>query len=526
MLTPGIGRAASQSSTRLYLDKDFIKTIKGRIESQILSAMEKIYLEGDRDLRNYNPGLKFAEKIVGYYDYQACGISILAVLALKGNDRAKVLITKILGNSRYYTENIYGKDIDGTQWDTPLRRLLLHLAVAYQTLEPALKEEEKKEFKELVEQQIPLALKWNKDFFPGKGDLYMNTNNHNAIFMQGIYYCGKTFNHPEWIDITLDFAHRMYESVNPDGYFEEASNKERESGPSLVYTRLTLGCLYDVLDGRKNSQEKFIKAGDFYRSFINYDYQMIPIADERTNSTGKGIDFGLALHSLTSRGRYFIADNLAILDFSKLTVEDLSVIYHELNLMKTGNCESPENRTEGNSRISLPLGIVRKNGYTAGVSALLALNRTLHPKNDYHLDHQDMIYLSHEKAGVILTGYKSKNNPEFSTFRIGDDAYTIKTGELKMGQGWAESILYYKTFTAKIRWEISDKARLILSTDSDKTITSSLPITDEKFIKSDKNWQVKYLNGFSPYTQNNEAGKIKIIEFQWNKKVVIEFEAH
>ncbi len=342
--------------------------------------------------------------------------------------------------------------------------------------------------------------------------------------MQGIFYCGKISNHSEWVDVTLDFAHRMYDSVNPDGYFEEASNKERESGPSLVYTRLTLGCLYDVLDGRKNSQEKFIKAGDFYRSFINYDYQMIPIADERTNSSGKGIDFGLALHSLTSRGRWFIVDNLNAVDFSRVSVETLAVIYHELNLMNTGNCRIPENRTEGDSRITLPLGIVRKSGFTAGLSALLALSRTLHPKNDYHLDQQDMVYLSHEKAGVILSGYKSKNNPDFSTFRIGEDAYTVKTGELNMGNGWAEATLYYKTFTAKIRWEISDLARLILSVDSDKTVTTSLPITDEKYIKTDKKFEIRYLNGFSPYAQNNEEGKVKTVVFEWGKKLVIEFK--
>ena len=352
----------------------------------------------------------------------------------------------------------------------------------------------------------------------------MNTNNHTAIFMQGIYYCGKIFNHPEWVDVTLDFARRMYDSVNPDGYFEEASNKERESGPSLVYTRLTLGCLYDVLEGEVKSQEKFIKAGDFYRSFINYDYEMIPIADERTNSTGKGIDFGLALHSLTSKGRYFIVDNLNSLNYSDLSVEDMAVIYHELDLMRTGNCRLPENRTEGNIRISLPLGIVRKKGFAAGLSALLALSRTLHPKNDYHLDHQDMVYLSHKKAGIILTGYKSKNNPEFSTFRIGDDAYTIKTGELQMGKDWAEATLHYKTFNAKIRWEISDFARLILFTDSDKTVITSLPVTDEKCMKSDNKYEVRYLNGFSPYTENNKEGKIKTVVFEWDKELIIDFK--
>jgi hypothetical protein len=423
---------------------------------------------------------------------------------------------------RYYQQNIIGIEIDGSRWDVPLRRLLLHIALAYKELEPSLSKDDKKLYAELVEQQVPLAIEHNEKFFPGKDELYMNTNNHTAIFMQGIYYCGKVFNHPEWVDMTLDFAHRMYDSVNPDGYFEEESNREREGGPSLVYTRLTLGCLYDVLDGQKNSQEKFIKAGDFYRSFINYDYQMIPIADERTNDSAKGIEYGLALHSLTARGRYFIVDNLATLDFSKLTIEDLSVIYHELNLMKHGNCELPENRVEGNSHITLPMGIMRKNGFTAGLSAVLALNRHLHPRNDYHLDQQDMVYLSHKKTGIILTGYKSKNNPEFSTFRIGSDAYTVKTGELLMGDGWAEANLYFESFGAKIRWEISETARLILTTDSDKVITTSLPVTDEKFVQSDKNYQIKYLNGYSPYTKNNTEGKIKAVIFEWKNRLVIE----
>jgi len=472
---------------------------------------------------NYEPELKYKEKVVNFYDYQATGISVLAILASQGNTRANVLIKKIQNNIHYYQQNIFGMEIDGSGWDVPLRRLLLHIALAYKELEPLLSKDDKKLYTDLVEQQVPLAIAHNENFFPGKDDLYMTANNHTAIFMQGIYYCGKVFNHPEWVDLTLDFANRMYDSVNPDGYFEEMSNKERDGGPSLVYTRLTLGCLYDVLDGRKKLQEKFIKAGDFYRSFINYDYKMIPIADERTNDSGKGIEYGLALHSLTARGRYFIVDNLASLDFSNLPIEDLSVIYHEINLMKFGNCELPENRVERNSHIALPLGIVRKNGFTAGLSALLALNRHLYPRSDYHLDQQDMVYLSHKKAGIILAGYKSKNNPEFSTFRIGSDAYTVKTGKLLMGDGWAEANLYYETFRAQIRWEISDTARLILTADSDKVITTSLLVTDEKFVQTDKNYQTKYLNGFSPYTKNNDEGKIKALIFEWEKRLVIEF---
>jgi len=135
-----------------------------------------------------------------------------------------------------------------------------------------------------------------------------------------------------------------------------------------------------------------------------------------------------------------------------------------------------------------------------------------------------MLYLSHEKAGVILTGYKSKNDPGFSTFCSGDDAYTVKMGELNMGKDWAEAKLYYKTFTAKIRWEISETARLILSSDSDNTITTNLPVKDEKYLKPDKAYQIKYCNGFSPYAKANKAGTLKTAVFEWKKELVIQFK--
>ena len=92
-----------------------------------------------------------------------------------------------------------------------------------------------------------------------------------------------------------------------------------------------------------------------------------------------------------------------------------------------------------------------------------------------------------------------------------------------MGNGWAEAQLYYETFNAKIRWEIADTARLILSSDSDQVITTSLPVTNEKYIKTDTTFIVKYLNGFSPYSKNNLADQIKSLIFKWQRRLVIEF---
>ena len=517
--------AGCKAFSSLELDREFIEGTKRKIEKAILPIMEEIYLH-DREIfdDSYRPELKFIEKVVSYYDYQATGISVLAQLAIKGNSRALTLIKKLQKNMRYYQRNFFNTNIENRFWTVPLRRLLLHIALAYEKLEPILSQEEKKRYRELMEEQVPLAIKHNRNFLPGEKDLHLKyVNNHTAIFMQGIYYCGKVFKKPEWVTMTLDFAERFYNSGHPDGYFEEHTNESREGGPSLVYTRLTAGCLYDILNGKKHALEKFIKAGNFYRSFINHNYQMIPIADERTNHNSKGIEYGLALHSLTPQGRYFIVDNLESLDYSKLSPEGLAVLYHELDLMVPGNCELPVNKTKGNSRITLPLGIVRKNGFTAGISALRALNWAINKNSDYALDQQNMVYLSHQQAGVILTGFKSKRDPEYSTFRIGDDAYTIKTGELKMGDGWAEAHLYYQAFNAKIRWEITDTAKLILSVNSDQTVTSSFPIIGDSYVKTDQNYEIKELKGFSPYTEANKSKPVKAANFRWQKELTIEF---
>lgn len=510
----------------MRLDLEFINKAKATIEDAVVPVMEAIYLhDGETYSNDFRPGLKTIEKVVSYYDFYATGISVLAKLASDGNTRALELIRKINKNTDYYRNNIYGRDVGSREcWNVPLRRLLLHMALAYERLQPILAPAERQWYIDLVNEQVPLAIEHCADFLPGEKDLHLKpVNNHTAIFMQGIYYCGKVFGRPDWTEPALEFAERYFESGHVDGYFEENTNSEREGGPSLVYTRLTAGCLYDVLDGKNHSRKKFIRAGDFYRSFLNYHFDKIPIADERTNHSGRDASYGLALHSLAGQGRFYIVDTLESIDYSQLTSETLAVLYHELDLMIYGECKLSENRIDGAYRISLPLGVVRKNGFTAGISALRALNREIAENSDYALDQQNLVYLSHKQEGVILSGIKSKNDAEYSTFRINDDAYTVRTGMLNMGDGWAEASAYYKTFTGTIRWEIGDTARLYLSADTDRTVTTSLPITDDRFVKTDSKYEIRRLSGFSPYTEGNKSDGVNSLVFQWGKELVIEF---
>jgi hypothetical protein len=345
--------------------------------------------------------------------------------------------------------------------------------------------------------------------------------------MQGVWYCGRALGRGDWQELAAEFAERFYASGHPDGYFEENTNEAREGGPSLVYTPLTAGCLFDVLDGRNRRREKFRSAGSFFRSLLNADFQRIPIADERTNHVGRGSSYGLALHSLSAPGRGFVVNQLEALDVSRQSPESLAVLHHELDLMTEGECAPSENLLEGSFRLTLPLGVLRRGGFTAGVSALRALNREIKPDSDYALDQQTLVYLSHRDAGVILSGFKSKRDPGFSTFGVGDDAYPVRTGELRMAEdgAWAEATVHYAGFDAHVRWELGETARLILRVDGGREVGTALSIGGDPRVRTDAAWRTEERAGFSPYTEGNRADPVRLLVADWRHQLVLEFQA-
>ncbi|PCJ61327.1 MAG: hypothetical protein COA79_07025 [Planctomycetota bacterium] len=513
----------------MILDQTFIKKIKGKIEEAALKVMEETYLNhsGFRD-ESFRPGLKLIEKIVSYYDYYACGIYALSAKIKDKDPRALIVFEKLKEHLRIYREEIFKHDIEGVGYfSIPSRRLLFHLALTYQKIKKDLSAEDQSWFKGFVLEHGQIAIDNHNHFFPGRtafhADPTIHVNNHTAIFMQGIYYCGQVFEIPEWVEMTLDFAKRYFDDAHPDGYWEENTNELREGGPSLVYTRLTAECLYDVLDGKNKKQRIFLKAGDMFRSLLNYDGCMIPIADERTNHSNVALGYGLALNSLSSKGRYLIVSHLENADFTTMSPETLSVTYHELDLMILGDCEVSENKTEGTFQLTVPIAILRKNDYTIGASAVLALNKTLKPNSDYALDHQNMLYLSHKEKGIILNGKKSKRSDTLSTFKVNDDAYTVKTGTIKTTDKTIEAHLFYQTFEAWIKWEINETLKLTLSVNTEDEVTTILPFDNKPEFNSPVTSKVIELNEFSPYNAENKGSLIKALEFKWKHKLELEF---
>ncbi len=515
----------------IVLDAERIRAWRAAIEEAVVPAMEAVYLAADGPPGDdFRPGLKPIEKIVSFYDYWACGISVLAVLGARGDARALALMERIRANCDYYHTEIYGHDTPGRpgKWTVPLRRLIFHLALAYERLAPVLGEEKTAWCRELIEQQVPVVVEHNKDFLPGERDLHLTfANNHTAIFMQGVWHSGRVLGRTDWQELAREFAERFYASGHPDGYFEENTNEAREGGPSLVYTPLTAGCLFDVLGGRARAdQEKFLRAGSFFRSLLNSDFHRIPLADERTNGTGRAGSYGLALHSLSAAGRGFVVDRMEALDFGRQTPESLAVLHHELDLMSEGDCAPSENLLDGSFRLTLPLGVLRRGGFTAGISALRALNREIRPDSDYALDRQTLVYLSHRDAGVVLSGVKSKRDPGFSTFRVGEDAYPVRTGELRISEdgAWAEAAAHYAGFDGLIRWDLGETARLTLRVGGGHEVRTALPIGGDPRIRTDATWRIEERPGFSPYTQGNTTDPVKLLVADWRDRLVLEFE--
>ena len=523
------------------LSRKHLHAVRGQIEAQIVPVMEAIYREKIRSTDGpYRPAdvlpptafplLKPKERTVCYFDYGATGISVLAPLAAAGDARAATLVKQVLANTFYYVRKIHRQWRDGDQlWETPLRRLLAHLAWAWPHLEALLPAAELRSLEAALTAQVEVTIEHNHRFWPGvRGWLFLACNNHTAIFAQGVWACGQALRRPDWVGLAEDFAQRYIEDMHPDGYFDENAQPERLGGPSMLYTPLTAGSLYDILDGRHRRQAQFLKAACFFRRFLDHGYGPIPIADERTNFGGRASVYGLALHSLTPEGRGMLRDLFsqgALL--AQPTPEGLAVLYHELGLMRCGPTATPENHLGGDVRITLPLGILRRKGWTAGLCGLRATNREFAPDSDYALDQQSHVFLAHRTLGTLLPGTKGKRQPDLSTCRRGDDAYTIATGELLNGPDRLSVNVHYRTFDVRIAWRLeSGRALLTFESGTDEETTTTLPLTAvaESALRLDAPHEFVEVPGFSPYSDGNRDSAVRALRVRWQGCLELAFQ--
>lgn len=157
-------------------------------------------------------------------------------------------------------------------------------------------------------------------------------------------------------------------------------------------------------------------------------------------------------------------DSPLAVPIESLSPEMLARLDFELDGMETGPGALPEPWVPGDTALTLPLAVRRRGGWTAGLSALRALNYVLFGRGgDYAMDRQNLLSLAHESVGGVLAGFKSKRDPEFSTLRVGDDAYPMHTGTLTATDDELAATVRYETFAAGVAWQLGRDARLLLS---------------------------------------------------------------
>jgi hypothetical protein len=465
------------------IDAAFLSSVREKLEQALLAKASSVYAQGKGPDHIPRQELKPLERIVHFYDYQACSISTLARISCKGDKKAYDLVRTIIENSYDYYNNVK-KEQNIT---IPLRRLLLHIALAYSYLKSELTPDEEHTWNEIASYIAEDVTEHNHGFYPSLTEIHNRTlgtgTNHAAVCAEGLFFAGVIFEKETWHTLAQGFIARLVEFCHTDGYFEENTNDKREGGPSLDYTNLSAGAAFQVcraaglLDQYRNI---FVRCSVFSRLMSNTELKHLAFADERTNRETQRM-FGLALHSLTSEGSGYIRLKLEqelLTNFEHTPPDMLARLDFELDAIETGKGTVPEPWQEGDAVFSLPFAVHRSSGWTCGISALKAFNREIALKSDYALDRQNLLYLSHERTGTILPGFKSKNDPLFSTVCIGDDAYPVEAGTICIEKHRITAEPVYRCFKAHLCWNLisASEAVLLIQTDSEQQSIAQLPV--------------------------------------------------
>jgi len=543
------------------LSPEFLKSIQAQIESVILAKASAYFTPEGTAYTQNNPALKKVEMVVNYYDYQPCCASVLGILASQGNDEALAILRRLIGNVRYYI----GEGREKENFRIPLRRSQLHLVIAFERVKEILSESEAEEWAEVLSRSCEDMLEHFDNLQernPSLDNRGFGTGiNHVAIAAEGTYKSGEVLDREDWQAKASAFNDRLVAYGHPDGYFEEHTNDAREGGPSLVYTPLTAGCAHLIdIWRKKRNRGRFEKCGTFFRNFMDSHLHAMPFADERANPHGLGC-YGIAIHSLSPEGRGLLRLYLDSVNYENMSLEYLSRLHLEIDHMDTGSSLAPEPLLARPFRITLPLGVVHRHHWTMGLSGLKALNREIAPNSDYALDRQTLLFLSHETAGTLISGTKSKNDPNWSTVRKGEDAYPVRTGELDIQEKQATATVHYETFSVIVTWIYGPEPQLIFESESLDTLTTQLvleapigtpftldgntPVTfgeEESTVENvtsvaTENWAIDtdqtgrliwYVAPFNPYSDGNKSApntRRPVFAVDWKNKITFTFRA-
>jgi hypothetical protein len=303
--------------------------------------------------------------------------------------------------------------------------------------------------------------------------------NHAALYISTVYRAGQVLNIPEFCDLGLKLGRALAADVHPDGYWEEHSDLLCNGGPTTLYNYLShngMALMY-AWTGEQVFLDAIRRSTNFHGNFCYPDATLCELIDERVRYHPHPFNWGLAGFSHSPEGRGSAIEHfkgwLAHSDLDSVSPEILARQCENYLYWNSGDiAPAPFTRPNHTALLNMPGGLFRRGAWSIGLSAMRSYNHEDpgNRENPFALDRQKLFSVWHEKAGMLLDGSHSKNQPDNSTFaaKFWDMQDCLpSSGKVCEENGELYSRAIYKCFygTARLRPVSDSVLKIELSID-------------------------------------------------------------
>lgn len=285
------------------------------------------------------------------------------------------------------------------------------------------------------------------DFPRYQGPYIRTSTNHLALFASTVYLAGRVLPKKEWETLGARALHRLaVEEQTADGFWGEFT----DHGPATGYNYLTMCCvaLYWEHSHDKDALAALRRATDFHKNFTWPDGTPVETINGRNRHWAVSA-WGQFGFSHWPDGRRYAAFLAGFFTAGKVSSRDLgrlaqsALYYHEGPTVAI-----PQEQPDSVYQMKVPAGIRKTGPWIVCLSGLIDTPID----SQFTLDRQGHLSIYHEKAGLIVTGANSKNQPELATFleKTKDRTTTIPlSSRLRMNDERDRLGLGYSTFFAE-----------------------------------------------------------------------------
>jgi hypothetical protein len=274
--------------------------------------------------------------------------------------------------------------------------------------------------------------------------------NHLSIWSSTLHLAGRVLGNPEWERLGGRAMHRFaVTEQTPDGYWGEHS----DSGPTTGYNYLTFTsmALYYEHSRDPAALEALRRGTDFHTAFTWPDGTPVDVINDR-NRHWDVSPWGHFGFSNFPDGRRYADFLMGHLRKKKLGADALGRLAQNALYFHEGpRAPIPQDASKDLRRMKVPAAIRRSAPWTVCLSGILSTQAVT---NQFYLDRQGHVSITHDALGPIVTGANSKRQPELATFseKAGGQVYHLPTSSrLETGESSDRLSLAYNTFFADLR---------------------------------------------------------------------------